>query len=288
MMFSPLIVVYLFLAGTGCGAFVAAVYLSWRAHGVPELTKPLARIALPALVSLCGMVTVGATCLVLDLGRPELALEVLANPVGSVLSAGAWALVAFAVSAALLVARKVGLLRFGRGAALATKLFGCASAIVVMVYSGLFLSTIWTLPFLESPLVPVLFICSSLSCGGGVLLMLPLLCGASSRMLFREIARVDAVLLIAEALALAALLALAMGDQLSGPAAARLLSGDLALSFWGGLVAAGILVPFALEATLRRPGARSCACVGVLLLIGGFFLRSCLCAAPFAGISSYL
>ena len=31
-MFGPLIVIYLFLAGAGCGTFVAAVYLSQRAR----------------------------------------------------------------------------------------------------------------------------------------------------------------------------------------------------------------------------------------------------------------
>ena len=44
----------------------------------------------------------------------------------------------------------------------------------------------------------------------------------------------------------------------------------------------------ALEAVLRRPDARACACIGVLVLIGGFFLRYCLCTAPFMDIASYL
>ena len=54
------------------------------------------------------------------------------------------------------------------------------------------------------------------------------------------------------------------------------------------LAAAGIAAPFALEAVLRRPDARACACIGVLVLIGGFFLRYCLCTAPFMDIASYL
>ena len=52
--------------------------------------------------------------------------------------------------------------------------------------------------------------------------------------------------------------------------------------------AVGIAAPFALEAALRRPDARACACIGVLVLIGGFFLRYCLCTAPFMDIASYL
>lgn len=287
-MFSPLIVIYLFLAGAGCGAFVAAVYLSWRARTVPGLAKPLGRIALPALVASCGMVAVGATCLLLDLGRPELALEVLLNPAGSVLSVGAWALVAFVGAAVLLIACNTKALRLGRGAVLAVKTAGCASAVVVMVYSGLFLSTIWTLPFLGSPLVPVLFVCSSLSCGGGVLLILPLVCDAPSGVLFRAVARVDAVLLVLEALALTALLLLAMTDPLSSAAAARLVTGDLAPVFWSALAVAGLAAPFVLELAFYHADARTSACIGILLLLGGFFLRYCLCMAPFMEFISYL
>lgn len=287
-MFGPLIVIYLFLAGAGCGTFVAAVFLSWRARSSAALRRAFGRVALPALVASCGMVTVGATCLMLDLGRPELALDVLADPLGSVLSAGAWALVAFVVAAAALAACNLGALGLGRAAACAVKAFGCVAAVVVMVYSGLFLSTIWTLPFLASPLVPALFVLSSLSCGGGALLVLPLLCDADARPLFREIARVDAVLLALEAAALAALMALAANDPLSSAAAWRLLTGDVALAFWGCLVVAGIAAPFALEAALRSPDARACACIGALVLVGGFFLRYCLCTAPFTGIASYL
>ena len=287
-MFSPLIPLYLFLAGSGCGAFVAIVFLSWRARTSSSLAVQARRVALPALVVSCGMVVVGATCLMLDLGRPELALEVLASPTGSVLSVGAWALVAFVASAAALIVCNVGPLRFGRGAVVAAKAAGCASAFVVMVYSGLFLSTIWTLPFLGSPLVPVLFVCSSLSCGGGVVLILPLVCDASARALFREVSRIDAVLLVAEALVLAAFLVLALDDPLSNAAALRLLDGDIAPAFWGALVAAGLAAPFVLELAFPHAGGRMSAAVGALVLIGGFALRFCLCAAPFAQIASYL
>ena len=250
-MFGPLIVIYLFLAGAGCGTFVAAVYLSQRARSSAALRRSLGRVALPSLVVSCGMVAVGAACLMLDLGRPELALDVLANPAGSVLSVGAWAL-------------------------------------VVMVYSGLFLSTIWTLPLLASPLVPVLFTCSSLSCGAAVMLVLPLLCDADPQPLFARLSRIDGALLALEAVVLTAFMVAAAGDVLSSAAAQRLLTGDMAPAFWGALAAVGIAAPFALEAALRRPDARACACIGVLVLIGGFFLRYCLCTAPFMDIASYL
>ena len=280
-MFGPLIVIYLFLAGAGCGTFVAAVYLSQRARSSAALRRSLGRVALPSLVVSCGMVAVGAACLMLDLGRPELALDVLANPAGSVLSVGAWALVAFMAAVAALLACNLRVLGLGHGAVLAVQALGCASALVVMVYSGLFLSTIWTLPLLASPLVPVLFTCSSLSCGAAVMLVLPLL-------LFARLSRIDGALLALEAVVLTAFMVAAAGDVLSSAAAQRLLTGDMAPAFWGALAAVGIAAPFALEAALRRPDARACACIGVLVLIGGFFLRYCLCTAPFMDIASYL
>lgn len=287
-MFSPLIVVYLFLAGTGCGAFVAAVYVSWRGRTAPGFAMVLGRIALPALATSCAMVAVGAACLLFDLGRPELALEVLLHPLSSVLSVGAWALVIFVGAAGLLIAYNTRALRLEHGAVAIVEAIGCVSAVVVMVYSGLFLSTIWTLPFLASPLVPVLFVCSSLSCGGGVLFLLPLACGVPAGTLFREAACVDMFLLVLEALALGALVLFAMSDPLSSVAAARLVTGDLTPAFWGALVLAGLAVPLSCELTFYRASARTSACVGALLLFGGFFLRYCLCTAPFSNLISYL
>ena len=264
------------------------MYLSQRARSSAALRRSLGRVALPSLVISCGMVAVGAACLMLDLGRPELALDVLANPAGSVLSVGAWALVAFMAAVAALLACNLRVLGLGRGAVLAVQALGCASALVVMVYSGLFLSTIWTLPLLASPLVPVLFTCSSLSCGAAVMLVLPLLCDADPQPLFARLSRIDGALLALEAVVLTAFMVAAAGDVLSSAAAQRLLTGDMAPAFWGALAAVGIAAPFALEAALRRPDARACACIGVLVLIGGFFLRYCLCTAPFMDIASYL
>ncbi len=287
-MFSPLLVAYLFLAGTGCGVFVFSVFLAWRAKAVSDLVKSLGRIAFPALVASCGLVVVGSICLLLDLGRPELAMTVLLSTEGSVLTVGAWALVAFSALAVVLLVCNLGILPLPRAGVVAVEAAGCILAVVVMVYSGLFLSTIWTLPFLASPMVPILFLCSSLSCGGGVLLILPLFCDVEKNALFHEISRVDGVLLAVEAAVLTAFLVIAQGDPLSARAALRLISGDFALLFWGGLVVVGLAVPFVLEIAFRKGGARLYAGVGIFLLVGGFALRYCFCFAPFVGVSAYL
>ena len=117
---------------------------------------------------------------------------------------------------------------------------------------------------------------------------MPLPCDADPQPLFARLSRIDGALLALEAVVLTAFMVAAAGDVLSSAAAQRLLTGDMAPAFWGALAAVGIAAPFALEAALRRPDARACACIGVLVLIGGFFLRYCLCTAPFMDIASYL
>ena len=281
-MFGPLIVIYLFLAGAGCGTFVAAVYLSQRARSSAALRRSLGRVALPSLVVSCGMVAVGAACLMLDLGRPELALDVLANPAGSVLSVGAWALVAFMAAVAALLACNLRVLGLGRGAVLAVKALGCASALVVMVYSGLFLSTIWTLPLLASPLVPVLFVLSSASCGIATAFLAASF--VETRHPYRGplvwLARIDGGIVVVEAGCLAAFVLLAFAGEETAAAARALAFGELAPVFWGVLAVCGLAVPLVLERFLTHGNSRTqLLWIAALLLAGGFALRWCIVGA---------
>lgn len=287
-MFSPLIAAYLFLAGTGCGAFVAASILSWRARSSELLLRTLSRLSLPLLVASLGMVVVGSVCLVLDLGRPELSLSVLANPFSSILSIGAWSLVVFAIAATVLIACKVGVLRVAGSAVRAVRAVGCVTGIAVMTYSGLFLSTIWTLPFLASPLVPIIFVCSSLSCGAAVVLILPFACDADAAPMLGPLVHMDSIVLVIETVALAAFVVLAFACPLSARAVLRMVAGDLALMFWIVVALAGIAIPFGLELTLHHIDARTSACIGALVLVGGFALRYCFCTAPFLASAAYL
>ena len=281
-MFGPLIVIYLFLAGAGCGTFVAAVYLSQRARSSAALRRSLGRVALPSLVVSCGMVAVGAACLMLDLGRPELALDVLANPAGSVLSVGAWALVAFMAAVAALLACNLRVLGLGHGAVLAVQALGCASALVVMVYSGLFLSTIWTLPLLASPLVPVLFVLSSASCGIATAFLAASF--VETRHPYRGplvwLARIDGGIVVVEAGCLAAFVLLAFAGEETAAAARALAFGELAPVFWGVLAVCGLAVPLVLERFLTHGNSRTqLLWIAALLLVGGFALRWCIVGA---------
>ena len=281
-MFGPLIVIYLFLAGAGCGTFVAAVYLSQRARSSAALRRSLGRVALPSLVVSCGMVAVGAACLMLDLGRPELALDVLANPAGSVLSVGAWALVAFMAAVAALLACNLRVLGLGHGAVLAVQALGCASALVVMVYSGLFLSTIWTLPLLASPLVPVLFVLSSASCGIATAFLAASF--VETRHPYRGplvwLARIDGGIVVVEAGCLSAFVLLAFAGEETAAAARALAFGELAPVFWGVLAVCGLAVPLVLERFLTHGNSRTqLLWIAALLLAGGFALRWCIVGA---------
>ena len=287
--FNVLTTSYLFLGGTGAGALAVlcvlecARVLRWRALAMPE--EFFARAWPMCTVTLA----TGMLCLLVDLGRPDRLLGLFASPAPSVMAAGSFALVAaLACAAAFSLGALLDTVRLPRAAVLALAAAGALSAAVTATYTGVLLESLASVLLWRTPLVPVLFTCSSLSCGAAVMLVLPLLCDADPQPLFARLSRIDGALLALEAVVLTAFMVAAAGDVLSSAAAQRLLTGDMAPAFWGALAAVGIAAPFALEAALRRPDARACACIGVLVLIGGFFLRYCLCTAPFMDIASYL
>ena len=281
-MFGPLIVIYLFLAGAGCGTFVAAVYLSQRARSSAALRRSLGRVALPSLVVSCGMVAVGAACLMLDLGRARARARRVGEPGWQRAVGRGVALVAFMAAVAALLACNLRVLGLGHGAVLAVQALGCASALVVMVYSGLFLSTIWTLPLLASPLVPVLFVLSSASCGIATAFL------AASFVETRHphrgplvwLARIDGGIVVVEAGCLAAFVLLAFAGEETAAAARALAFGELAPVFWGVLAVCGLAVPLVLERFLTHGNSRTqLLWIAALLLVGGFALRWCIVGA---------
>lgn len=283
-MFSLLIVAYLFLAGSGCGAFLSVAVLSYRARFSASLARPLSEIVLPALVVSCVMIAIGLVCLVFDLGRPLLALSVLLYPFSSILSLGAWALLFCMLIFIVLIADNMGVVSLSAKAAAVVEAAGCVVSVVVMVYSGLFLSTIWTIPFLASPFVVILFVLSSLSCGGGVILLLPLMCDVPVQPIFDGIVSFDRVILVLEVIALGVYIALSLNNPRCVFAAKRLVSGDLSALFWVVLVGCGLVVPGALEICASHVDEKLSAVTGIALLVGGAALRYCLCFAPFNSV----
>lgn len=246
--FSSFIVWYLVLAGAGSGALaVASASELRRAPGTGSVAGPasLGRagfVVAPPLVALASFV------LMLDLGRPERIWGVVLHPFHSVASIGAFSLT---VTFVLAVATVVGLFvwkRPGAAAVRALLVANIAFALVTMTYSGLLLSTLRSVPFWETPLIPVLFVVSSFSSGIACIMVAGFFLSTDDR-------GADAlwtwstVLSLVELVVLVALLVQAAASGVAAQhALGELLHGSAALLFWPGIVGAGIVFPIVCHA----------------------------------------
>ncbi len=227
-----------------------------------------------------GALSLGVLCLVADLGRPEQILILIASPRLSAMTVGTYAL---AVSLAVAAAFSIGANFDGLSVRLPVVRVGAAvgviAGLVSVAYTGVLLSSLASVLFWQTWLLPLLFSLSSLSCGIAIVLFAAAFVGA--RQVFVRplvcLAFADGALIIMEALCLAAYLAWGLSGEGTAVAAQALAVGDLAWAFWGGVFVLGLAVPFAMERLIAH-GNRSSQLVWIsaLILLGGFALRWCI------------
>lgn len=256
-----LIVWYFFIGGIAGGAYftaaVADTFGTARDRSVVRIGYTLALL----LIGLCGIL------LILDLGTPSRFLNMLgAFKFWDPMSIGAWMLGVFGafafVSSALAWFGGEGTTPLRRRVSLVGTIFGFFLA----SYTGVLLSAT-ALPFWsEARLMGALFLASGASTGMAAISLLLLLSGEAAGEGFRKVKRADRYAMIFELIVLAAFLVLL------GSAAAPITSGNLAPLFWGGLVAAGLVLPLFLDFAGHRVKALG-GLAAVLVLVGGFLLR---------------
>lgn len=277
-MFSDFVIWYLFLAGTGAGAFVWAAIDDVR-------TNPDGDIRFASTSAYVGFLggtvclAVAALLLFLDLGNPRNIAYLFESPVRSLVSAGAWIIgigLAVSASVSVLLIFHPDAPRLFRGLEFVGSLFGVG----VMDYTGLLLSSMTAIDLWNTPLLIVLFIVSSLNCGRAFIVFGAFLLEGGTRRMsdFMDATRMFAML---EAIVLVAFLA---SRWIRGDAARQsclmLFQGDIAGLFWGGLVVIGIAMPIAAEALGRIAPAPSLELVDAgATLAGGACLRYCIVLA---------
>lgn len=270
------IAVALFFAGLGGGSFIAsaAAEFTWRGR-YKVFSRVAAYISVPALA-------LGILILGLDLGRPERATNVFNNPT-SIMTIGA-ALLSTTIPIALVsslcfygklkIPRRIEFLILGVGAILA---FG------VTLYTGLLLGILMSRPFWFTPVLPWLFVLSSLSTGLGAVELGVFRAEKQPGHLvdtMRKLEKNHVMLLTAELIILTAYLATVRAPR----AVQLLLTGSLSGLFVGGVLIVGLLLPLGLSFySLKRintPLARQLALTSsVLVLAGGLLLRYAILAA---------
>ena len=278
-------------------AFTEPTAIEVRGARVHNLKNLSLKVPLRQLVGIAGVsgsgkssLALGVLCLLFDLGRIDRVLDLFLRPSPTYLTVGSFALAVLAACGAFLTLVRLAYLpSVPRAAAVAVEAVAVAVGLVVMVYTGLLLQNTGAVALWSSPLVPVLFLLSSLSCGIATLLLAAYFApaDAATAWLFRMLARVDALIVVLEAAAAALFVAFALADDHPGAVASaqRLAEGDLALWWWVGFALCGLVVPLAVEGVLSARGSFSEACrtglavAAVLVLVGGFSMRTALAEA---------
>ncbi len=274
-----LIVSYLFLAGAGAGAFLAAVACDLLA---PDWSKSLARAGSLASGPL---VALGTACLVFDLEagfwQPWRQLYLVSN-LTSMISWGVIILsvfipVAFLYAAALNEISFVG--RFAKKYVRHLEVVGSILAVGTAGYTGVLIAVVNGIPFWNTPVMPVLFMASAMSTGLAVAMIGAAIIDISTIRTLSNFALGHVIFLSVEAGVLMLFIFMSLTRSVEAAASANiLLSGFLSPYFWALVVTVGLLVPFVLSIVeYYEYGEMSKYLVvgaDLCVLIGGMSLRA--------------
>ncbi len=264
---SWLVAIDLFLGGLGGGLFLFFALF--------ELPVSIALISL-------GLVVAGGVVLLAELGRPLRAWRAICRPFSSWISRGVIVVLLFVVSASLYIAPSFALFSwlpwaphvFG-GQVLSGKVLWVIAglcALLVTLYPGFVLSASPSIPFWNSPLLPVLFFTHSVTGACGILLLLSPYVPLSQILEGEGVNSLAALLIVANFVLIAFyLLVLTKSGVAATEAVKRLKEGSLGWTFQAGVILAGTVVPLLL--VLWMPSAAALA--GAFILIGGLTFRYC-------------
>lgn len=279
MLWGWLVILYLWLGGTAAGTYVAGSLIHRLSGGRDApLLKVTTYIAFP-------MFWLAGILLTIHLGRPGRFLYPLTTfRLSSSMSLGTWLIALWGLLGVLLVGRYLLEDLRGRGIIRVPALetlgiwVGVPLGVLFVAYSGVLFGETFRPMWRGTPLLAALFVASAFSGGVAVLASgLSLLRLVGSEDLRRRLAGAVAGLIALQVLVIA-LFVVWLSLSASAPlqrASALMVSGPLALWFWGGVVFLGLLVPMGLEtwaARGRGPAAVSILAM-LLVVLGGLALR---------------
>lgn len=287
-MFGVGVVLYLFLAGMGAGLYLSASFVGASARSQLRAPRELLLIHQKALIISLVLVCVGALFLVLDLAVPQKMLLVFRRPFGSIISLGAWLIVLFT---GLLALNNIFYRLFFTLHSPFMKVLKVLTdflALGVILYTGFFVMGQKAVSFWESFIVVILFSASALSSGLAVFTIISQLSSRRAQPAPSTMTAsiIDTGLIVIEVIALVVLLLVQVqGDDAAQESVCRLVSGDLAWTFWIMLVGIGLVTPLAIDLfsnTRQKPFLLIVK--GFAVCAGCFFLRY---AIMEAGVRSF-
>lgn len=284
-MFNMYIVWYLFLAGTGSGAYALAALFSFigRRFNRDDLREY-------RIISGGGfwlgplLVAFSAVFLIFDLGSPEKAISIFLTPKLSILNVGSWALLLFCLLACFsLFLHTSERVEVARSVLSVVEVLTLLAALAVMTYTGVLVSSFKAVPFLYSPLVIILFIISSFSAGAAIITLYGFFNQHRKAMRYGlpVISRIDVACIAFEVIVLTGLfIQKTIESEIAQSSVQNILFGEGFLVFWVCLVGLGIALPVILTFISRKTpqpiSAVTWAISAMAILVGSFALRYCL------------
>ena len=262
------VIAYLFLAGVGGGvSAIGAVFHLLQSEG-QIVTKMGVILGAP-------LVFIGCLLLFFDLGRPQVAFRALLRPNKAWISRGTFVLALFII---------LGAIQFGfwiwpfQGLTDHPSLFtslivlGGIFGVLTVIYTGFLFDTTRSIPFWSTPILPLLFLVSGVSTGILALILALSISGISGGQAIGLLSQIDLFLLLFEGLIIFFYLHGMHGVTAARASVQRLARGDLAPSFWVGVVLIGLVIPFLLEAFWGSEPL-PLLFAGLCGLIGGIYVR---------------
>ncbi len=262
------IALYLFLGGIGAGSFGLPVFLNLVSKGqYAELSNVGAWVGLLS-------VGLGSLLLLADLGVPWRAWRLVSNTT-SMISVGVVILTLFLLLGAAYISFNVSFSPW-YGVSMASHVVGVLGVIFAFAtaaYTGLLMGVVKARPFWNTPLLPILWVISSLSAGIAATTLIGGLFGVdvgpAQAGLIRQI---EVYLLVIELVMIGFYLAIMHSSVPLMTESVRLLvAGKLSLAFWLGLIGFGLALP--LIFSLTSFGQVMSFVSAFLVLVGTFFLR---------------
>lgn len=275
-----LIDVYFFLGGLAGGAFViATAALLVDSVRYRDVTRVGYYLALVALLP-CPVI------LVVDLGVPARFLNMVLtfNP-SSPMSMGAWALLGFSAAAFLAafftLLEDLGKARDLSGPKLVVGVIGGFFGFFLAAYPGVLLGATARPMWINAHTLGALFLAVGASSGAAAI---ALVLAALQRRSRDGIARVGTATVLALLIQLIAVAGFVWSVQSSGStqalkALALITSGPYSMLFWGAIVVGSVLPLLLGLIGMKRPSVGLTAVASVLVLVGGFLVKTVIMAA---------
>jgi len=237
------------------------------------------------------VLALGILCLLADLGRIDRVLFLFTLPTISLIAIGTYALtILLLVAIALSAVWLFGLNTPWRWLITTLRVIILIFSVSAMLYTGLLFQSMGTGLLIGSFLLPILFLLSSLSTGGAILLIVFTLARKTQgfKNICDQLIRVDCIVIALELLTTGALVVQALLTPGFAQTVEALTQGSESIVFWVGFIVCGLAVPFVFELiqwkkrsdSSQRSGARpSFVLVAALVLVGGFSLRWCVVMA---------